>query len=73
MAWKQGPLPPNTWMWGGVTTEKNSAGFYFADFCGDHVMIERDGLERVEAADVVMYDNSLELPPNCPEGSTRLK
>jgi hypothetical protein len=63
MAWKQGPLPADTWGWGGVTLKDTGMGFYFADFKGDHVTIcpgERD----VKADEVVMYDNSLTLPPN---------
>jgi hypothetical protein len=67
MAWKEGPLPAATWNWGGVVTAESQAfkGFYFADFWGSYVKIHKPGgvIERVEAADVVLYDNSLELPP----------
>jgi hypothetical protein len=65
MAWKPGPLPPNTWNWGGVVlkSDKGQDGFYFADFCGDHVMICPDG-RRVEATDIALYDNGLTLPQN---------
>ncbi len=67
MAWKKGPLPKETWGWGGVvpvSTEPMS-GFYFADFCGDHVKIQSGPGETVLKADeVAYYDNSLELPPD---------
>lgn len=69
MAWKDGPLPPGTWNWGGVVTKETAPdAFYFADFCGDHAKVQtvdKDGKwveERVEAADVVKYDNSLTCP-----------
>lgn len=63
--WKSGPLPPSTYNWGGVVLKGDapSAGFYFADFCGDHVKLCPDG-RRVEADDVALYTNCLELPPN---------
>jgi hypothetical protein len=68
MAWKKGPLPPDTYQWGGVVPKDmvGQSGFLFADFCGDHVMVYGDKgtlSRRVEAADVAFYDNSLELPP----------
>lgn len=61
--WKKGPLPAGSYNWGGVVLkgDRPDAGFYFADFCGDHVVLCPDG-KRVEAADVALYDNSLELP-----------
>lgn len=61
--WKQGPLPPNTWNWGGVVLkgDKPSRGFFFADFCGTHVKLV-DGMV-IQADQVAMYDNGLELPP----------
>lgn len=59
--WKRGPLPLDTWGWGGITTETGDTGFYFADFCGDHVKLI-DGTV-VSADKVVMFNNSLELPP----------
>lgn len=66
MAWRRGPLPPNTYQWGGVVPvgADTCGGFYFADFCGDHVLIN-DG-ERVEPDQVAWYDNSLTLPPDAP-------
>lgn len=66
MAWKKGPLPPGTWNWGGVVLvdEETGCGFYFADFCGDHVKLCPDG-RAVKPAEIALYDNSLELPPNC--------
>lgn len=62
--WKNGPLPPETWMWGGITVvgENLNSGFYFADFHGDHAVIVPGG-KIVKASEVAMYDNCLELPP----------
>jgi hypothetical protein len=68
MAWKRGPLPPGTYNWGGIINAESagSGGFFFADFRGDHaVVIGRTGRldERVEAGEILWYDNGLELPP----------
>ncbi len=65
--WKMGPLPPDTWGWGGVTKKSDpGSGFYFADFCGDHVKIFTvDETKVLNPQDVGMYNNSLTLPPNC--------
>lgn len=73
MAWKNGPLPANTYNWGGVVIvgENPSLGFHFADFCGDHVKLCPDGKE-LKAEEVAMYDNSLGLPPKSKTGATRL-
>ncbi len=60
--WKNGPLPANTWNWGAVVTKDTGNGFYFADFMGDHVLVY-PGKERVEAADILQYNNCIELPP----------
>ncbi len=64
MAWKNGPLPADTWGWGGVVKngESPAMGFYFASFEGDHAVIFPDK-EKVPADKVAKYDNSLELPP----------
>jgi hypothetical protein len=65
MAWKKGPLPPDTYGWGGVVPTWDKVlcgGFYFADFKGDHVTLAAGGSE-VKAEDVAWYDNSLTLPP----------
>lgn len=71
--WKPGPLPPNTYNWGGVVPagDDTGYGFYFADFCGDHVKI-CPGDRVLKAHEVAFYDNSLELPPHAPFGSSRL-
>ena len=40
--WQKGPLPPNTYNWGGVVPvgqESKYGGFYFADFKGNHVVL----------------------------------
>lgn len=60
--WKDGPLPPNTYGWGGIVRGNEAGGFEFADFCGDHVELV-DGCV-VKANDVCKYNNSLTLPPN---------
>jgi hypothetical protein len=72
--WRKGPLPPDTWNWGGVTLvgEDPNSGFYFADFCGDHVKMEliekdKDGncvrsWKRIEASEVQEYCNCLTIP-----------
>lgn len=65
MAWKQGPLPPGTYNWGGVVpVGEGGGGFYFADFCGDHVKIV-PGDKVLQAHEVALYDNGLELPADC--------
>lgn len=66
MAWQKGPLPPGTYWWGAVVTENTKGGFLFADFQGDHVQTfpsDRPEGDRVEAADVLWFDNSINLPP----------
>lgn len=66
MAWKRGPLPPDTWHWGGVVpVGHEGGGFYFADFQGDHVVIMDGSAEprRLKADEVAWYDNCLDLPP----------
>lgn len=63
MAWKEGPLPPNTYGWGGVVPADMGGqdAFYLADFKGDSVECIPTG--RVLRADeVAKYDNSLTLP-----------
>lgn len=62
--WKEGPLPPKTFMWGGVVRKDGPpSGFYFADFCGDHVKAYIGGqMVRIEPHEVAYYNNSLLLP-----------
>jgi hypothetical protein len=61
--WKPGPLPPDTYGWGGVVPVRHTgAGFYFADFCGDHVKTPDGG--NIPAAEVAYFNNSLGLPPS---------
>lgn len=64
MNWKSGPLPAGTWNWGGVVLKGDDPknGFYFADFCGDHVKLCPDG-RRIEPDGIQLYTNCLELPP----------
>jgi hypothetical protein len=63
MAWKKGPLPPDTWNYGGVVPvgETLAGGFYFADFCGDHVNI-CPGDRVLQAHEVALYSNVLQPP-----------
>jgi hypothetical protein len=71
MAWKKGPLPPGTYYWGGVVPVElggkpfAGGGFFFADFCGDHVvMLPGDPQEQtLKPHEVAWYDNGLGLPP----------
>lgn len=70
--WQNGPMPPDTWNWGGVvvTGEDAGDGFWFADFQGDHVRLFPGG-RVVQAADVARYNNCLELPPRCVHGTRK--
>lgn len=68
--WKPGPLPGGTYHWGGVVKVGMSGGFYFADFCGDHVKVCPGG-EVILPDQVAMYNNCLRLPPGTPEGTMR--
>lgn len=65
MAWQKGPLPPNTWGWGGVVPMGGPKfGFYFADFCGSHVKLISGNppWKELSANEVAWYDNSLTVP-----------
>jgi len=65
--WQKGPLPPDTYGWGGVTkaSEPKSVGFYFADFCGDKVkcVAGEGNCFELQPHEVGMYNNCLCLPP----------
>jgi len=68
MAWKKGPMPAGTYGWGGVVPfDLKSAGFYFADFCGDTVKVMTEPERIIQTHEVAYYNNSLELPLH-PEG-----
>ena len=64
MLWRRGPMPHDTWFWGGVVVRSNLVpdGFHFADFQGDHVILIPGG-ERIKAEDILWYNNLLHLPP----------
>ena len=67
MAWQKGPLPPGTYYWGGVVPfDHKGTGFYFAEFFGDHVVMNpfdaKDG-RRLEPHEVLWWNNALDLPP----------
>jgi hypothetical protein len=75
MSWQKGPLPPDTWNWGGVVPVGEKGGFFFADFQGDHVTIVPDSNtygRTLQAHEVAWYDNSLTLPPDVSTGAQRL-
>jgi hypothetical protein len=64
--WQQGPLPKDTYFWGGVVQagDDPNNGFYFADFQGDHVLITKgDGTKgRLEPHQVGWFNNCIEHP-----------
>lgn len=65
--WKAGPMPPDTYFWGGVVLHGASphAGFHLAEFCGDHVKLvslDSDERRRVEGHEIAYYNNSLTWP-----------
>lgn len=71
MAWRRGPLPPNTWHWGGVVCRDTPKGyFHFANFCGDHAKLIPDDTV-IEREDVLWYDNGIEEPPGEPESKVQ--
>ncbi|WP_425618060.1 hypothetical protein NA78x_001753 [Anatilimnocola sp. NA78] len=60
--WKRGPLPANTFGWGGVVpVDLKVDGFFFADFAGDKVTLS-DG-RVLKAHEVAQWNNRLSLPP----------
>jgi hypothetical protein len=68
MGWKKGPLPPDTYYWGGVVpTDHDGTGFFFADFHGDHVVAQGVGNppqdRTLKPDEVAWYNNALDLPP----------
>jgi hypothetical protein len=70
MAWQSGPLPKDTYGWGGVVPFAGvipefspGGGFLFADFHGDKVVICPGGKE-LQPHEVAMFDNCLTLPPD---------
>ncbi len=73
MAWQKGPLPPETYGWGGVVPlHVGGGGFYFADFQGDKVeIVSEDPKEWLKPNEVVWYDNSITLPPDSPKNAKR--
>lgn len=71
--WQKGPLPKDTYGWGGVVPVwAKGTGFHFADFKGDHVKIVPSG-RTVQPEEVLMYDNSLTLPPGQYHGEEQSK
>lgn len=61
--WKAGPMATDTWWWGGVVVVGQTNGFYFAEFFGDHAILE--GGKKVLPDEVALYDNSLIPPESC--------
>lgn len=73
--WVKGPLPPNTYLWGGVVVEGGpDTGFFFADFCGDHVKVQGwEKWERYEAHQVKWWNNCLSLPPGVTSNDVQMQ
>jgi hypothetical protein len=67
MAWQKGPLPADTYGWGAVVPVGVSGGFFFADFCGDHVTCP--DCKVIKPEEVAFFDNSLTLPPDQKSGN----
>lgn len=67
MAWKRGPMPPDTWHWGGVVTVDRhlmyGAAFLFANFRGDYAEAFGGNCHHLQADEIAWYDNSLTEPP----------
>jgi hypothetical protein len=65
--WKQGPLPKDTYNYGAIILAgaDPKAGFVFADFQGDHVILQDGNNTRVEAYGVGWYNNGI-VPFNAP-------
>ena len=63
--WKPGPLPPETWYWGGVVLNGDTTGgFILVDVCGNHARVfksdkPRDEWPRIEANEIAAFNNSL--------------
>lgn len=65
MGWKQGPMPKDTYGYGGVVLPGMTSGFYFADFCGGTVKLFGDPHpepREISGYDVAYYNNDIELP-----------
>lgn len=67
--WHKGPLPADTWGYGGVVlAEMPEQTFLFADFRGDHALLVntesgKDG-KRLDPAEILAYNNAIQLPPS---------
>ncbi len=75
MAWKKGPLPPETYQWGAVVPQWAGGDFfYFAEFLGDHCMINPGSptAKKLAPEQVLFWDNSIVLPIEL-EGGDRIK
>ena len=66
MAWQKGPLPKDTYGWGGVVKvgQDPRVGFQFADFRGDKIATLGPDGHILQADEVAWYDNSLTMPPS---------
>lgn len=63
--WKQGPLPKDTYNFGGVVEagKDPKSGFYFADFRGDHAILPAQlgqPERRLNPYEVGYFSNALE-------------
>ena len=59
--WKKGPLPPDTWNYGGIVVDGVPEGYMMlASFSGDCALVN----DHVYTADEILwYNNNLQLPP----------
>lgn len=62
--WHAGPVPAGTYEWGAVVLQdQEGAGFYFADFKGDHLTIYRgDNKVEVKPWEVKFWNNGIKHP-----------
>ena len=61
MAWRRGPVPPDTWFYGAIV-RVGSAELEFAAFEDTRVVAMPSG-EVVSPESVAWYDNSIDPPP----------
>lgn len=63
--WKKGPLPKDTYGYGAIVTVEmgfTNEGMLFAYFRGDRVFLNSDTETPILADEILLYNNTLELP-----------